>query len=63
MNYSLFSADRACHLKIVLVSLAFSIVIVLAGINARSFDATTADPVLKAGQPVTYAKEGVSTVR
>ena len=42
MDYSLLSAGRPAHLKIVAVAIAFSIVVVVVGINARTTYIATA---------------------
>jgi len=70
MNHSLLSADRNTHLKIVSLALTAAIAVVVIGITARlSEDASfaarfeTGTPVLKAGQPVTYTRSEVPSVR
>jgi len=68
MDYSLLSAGRTAHLKIVAVALAFSIVVVIVGINARTTDIATAQVqangvVVKAGQPTKSAGQEASTIR
>jgi hypothetical protein len=68
MNYTLLSANRTTHLKIVAVSLACAIVVVLVGIHARTTDIATAQgpaasAVVKAGQPTTFAGQESSAVR
>jgi hypothetical protein len=64
MNHSIQSADRATHLKIVVVALIAGIAVAGFGISAR----TTADysqtaHVIKAGKPVVVTSSGISTVR
>jgi hypothetical protein len=64
MNHSIHSADRATHLKIVVVALIAGIAVAGFGISAR----TTADysqtaHVIKAGKPVVVTSSGISTVR
>jgi len=53
MNYSIFSADRATHLKIVAVALMASVAVAMFAIAAHSnvHDSQTAR-VIKAGKPV-----------
>jgi hypothetical protein len=64
MNHSIHSADRATHLKIVIVALVAGIAVAGFGISAR----TTADysqtaHVIKAGKPMAITSSGTSTVR
>jgi hypothetical protein len=70
MNYSLLSADRNTHLKIVSLALTAAIAVVVIGITARltenaSFAARfeTGAPILKAGKPTTYTRIEVPAVR
>ncbi len=63
MNHSFYSADRATHLKIVVVALAAAIA--LAGIAISSHvnsSAETAD-VIKAGRPVTMTSSTLTLIR
>jgi hypothetical protein len=67
MNHSIYSADRATHLKIVVVALAAAVVVTGLSISARlsSSDdgyAQTAH-VIKAGKPVTVTSSNTSMVR
>jgi hypothetical protein len=67
MNHSIYSADRATHLKVVVVALAAGVVVASLGISARinnSDDgyAQTAH-VIKAGQPVMVTSSNTSMVR
>ena len=68
-NYSLFTADRLTHLKIVVVSLVAGIAVVGVGIAARpnlpdmSTQLEARAPVLKAGQPVIWSGSETSTIR
>ena len=52
MSYSMYGADRATHLKIVVVGLACATVVAAVGIFAHvsTIDLGTA-PLVKAGQP------------
>jgi hypothetical protein len=64
MNHSIHSADRATHLKIVVVALMAGIAVAAFGISAR----TTADysqtaHVIKAGKPVVVTSSDASLVR
>jgi hypothetical protein len=70
MNYSLLSADRNTHLKIVSLALTAAIAVVVIGITARVSDSTSAAarieigaPVLKAGNPTTYTRTEAPSVR
>ena len=68
-NYSLTSADRKTHLKIVVVSLIAGIVVVGVGIAARpnlpdmSTQLEARAPVLKAGKPVVWTGADTTTIR
>ena len=64
MNHSIHSADRATHLKIVVVALVAGIAVAGFAISVR----TTADysqtaHVIKAGKPVAITSSDTSTVR
>ena len=70
MNSSLWSANRATHIKIVVISLVASIAVVGVGISARTGNSETATamakangPVLKATKPSTITANDISTVR
>jgi len=69
MNHSMYSADRATHLKIVVVGLIAATLVAGVGIAARVTDSTatarlkTDGPVLKAGQPVVITSNEASAVR
>jgi hypothetical protein len=64
MNHSIHSADRATHLKIVVVALVAGIAVAGLAISARtsSDDSQTAH-VIKAGKPMTVTSSNMSTVR
>jgi hypothetical protein len=68
MNWSMYTADRTTHLKIVVVGLAAALLIAVIGISARELnlgtDVMTAQnpTVIKAGGPVVYTGNG-PTVR
>jgi len=67
MNHSIHSADRATHLKIVVVALVAGIAVAALGISARTdadFSQTAqTNQVIKAGKPVAITSSGESTVR
>jgi hypothetical protein len=66
MNHSIYSADRATHLKVVVVALIAGIAVAGLGIAARATSddgyAQTAR-VIKAGKPVTVTSSNTSMVR
>jgi hypothetical protein len=68
-NYSLATADRLTHLKVVVVSLVAGIVVVGIGIAARpdlpdmSTRLESRAPVLKAGKPVIWTQSDQVTIR
>ena len=70
MNYSIYSADRLTHLKIVVVALIGAVLVAGVGIAARDTapnpDVTLArsyGPVIKAGQPVVLGAREFPTIR
>ena len=71
MNYSLTTADRTTHLKVVVVALVAAILVVAVGIAARvsSTDTETARVrtqgvvVVKAGTPAAYTRTETAPVR
>jgi len=66
MNHSIYSADRATHLKIVVVALVAGIAVAAFGISARfaSHDGYTQTvQVIKAGKPVVVTSSDSSLVR
>lgn len=70
MNSSLWSADRATHIKIVLVSLVAAIIMVGVGIGARSDNPSATNltakvngPVLKASKASSITANDVSRIR
>jgi hypothetical protein len=64
MNHSFHSADRATHLKIVVVALVAGIAVAAFGITARSnVDYTQTAHVIKAGKPVVLTSTDASAVR
>jgi hypothetical protein len=66
MNYSIYSADRSTHLKIVVMALVAGIAVAGFGISARTFSddgSTQTARVVKAGKPVVVTSSDMSTVR
>ncbi len=64
MNHSLHSADRATHLKIVVVALIAGIAVAAFGITTRSStDYSQTARVIKAGTPVVVTSSDTSMVR
>ncbi len=64
MNHSLHSADRATHLKIVVVALVAGIAVAAFGITTRSnTDYSQTAHVIKAGKPVVVTSSDTSMVR
>ena len=64
MNHSIHSADRATHLKIVVVALVAGIAVAALGIAARTnVDYSQTAQVIKAGKSVVVTSSGASTVR
>jgi hypothetical protein len=69
MNWSLYTADRTTHLKIVVVGLTAALMIAVIGIAARELNLGTdimtaqAPTVIKAGGPVVFTVREGSTIR
>jgi hypothetical protein len=64
MNYSIHSADRATHLKIVVMALVAGIAVAGFALSARtSSDTTQTARVMKAGKPVMVTSSDTSIVR
>jgi hypothetical protein len=64
MNHSIHSADRATHLKIVVVALIAGIAVAGFGISARiSADYSQTARVMKAGKPVVLTSSDTVIVR
>jgi hypothetical protein len=65
MNHSIHSADRATHLKIVVVALVAGIAVAAFGISARSnsSDYTQTAHVVKAGKAIAVTSSNGSVVR
>jgi hypothetical protein len=66
MNHSIYSADRATHLKIVVLALIAGITVAGVSISARNTSDegyTQTARVLKAGKPVAITSSANSLVR
>lgn len=65
MNHSIHSADRATHLKIVVVALVAGIAVAAFGVATRNnVDySQNATRVIKADKPVMVTNSGATTVR
>jgi len=69
MNWSLYTADRTTHLKIVVVGLSAALLIAVIGIAAERLNLgtdilTAQNPnVIKAGGPVIFTDGSRSTIR
>ena len=64
MNHSFHFADRATHLKIVVVALVAGIAVAAFGITARSnVDYTQTGRVIKAGKPVVLTSSDTMALR
>ena len=69
MNWSLYTADRSTHLKIVVVGLTAALLIAVIGISAHEFnlgtDIVTAQTpaVVKAGGPVVFTDRSGPSIR
>ena len=65
-NSSMFTADRATHLKIVVVSLLCATIVAGIGIAARVTDASPdrmEATVIKAGKPITASTNASTSIR
>ena len=64
MNHSIHSADRATHLKIVVIAVVAGIAVAGFGISARTnTDYSQTVHVLKAGKPVVVTSSDLSKVQ
>ncbi len=64
MNHSIHSADRATHIKIVVMALVAGIAVAGFGIAARTTgDYSQTAHMIKAGKPVVVTSSDISTVR
>ncbi len=69
MNWSIYTADRTTHLKIVVVGLAAALLISVIGIAAQQLNlgtdilAAQSPTVIKAGGPVVFTDRNSATIR
>jgi hypothetical protein len=67
MNHSIHSADRATHLKVVVVALVAGIAVAAFAITARTkvdySQTAQTTHVIKAGKPVAVTSSGASEIR
>lgn len=69
MNWSMYTADRTTHLKIVVVGLSAALLIAVIGIAAQQFnlgtDILTAQTptMIKAGGPMIFTDRAGATIR
>jgi hypothetical protein len=69
MNWSMYTADRTTHLKIVVVGLCAALLIAVVGISARDLNLGTdimtaqSPTVIKAGGPVVFTDRSDATIR
>jgi len=69
MNWSMYTADRTTHLKIVVVGLVAALLISVIGIAAQRLNLGTdimtaqAPTVIKAGGPVIFTDRAGATIR
>ncbi len=64
MNHSIHSADRATHLKIVVVALVAGIAVAALGIAARTdVDYGQTAQLVRAGKPVVVTNSDTSAIR
>jgi hypothetical protein len=69
MNWSMYTADRTTHLKIVVVGLCAALLVSVISISARDLNLGTdimtaqAPTVIKAGGPVIVTDHSGSTIR
>jgi hypothetical protein len=65
MNHSIHSADRATHLKIVVIALVAGIAVASLCVSGRlgASDSSQTARVIKAGQPTAFTSSGTTAVR
>ena len=69
MNWSMYTADRTTHLKIVVVGLTAALLIAMIGIAAQQFNLGTdiltaqAPSLIKAGAPMAFTDREGSIIR
>jgi hypothetical protein len=69
-NTTIFAADRTTHVKIVAISLAASVAVLLVGLTARNTPTTdttariqAAGPAVKVGKPVAVSHSDTIVIR
>jgi hypothetical protein len=62
-NFSLFTANRMTHLKVVAVALVCATLVAGIGLAARVTEFGTADTMTQAGKPVTASTGEARTLR
>jgi hypothetical protein len=62
-NFSLFTANRMTHLKVVAVALVCATLVAGIGLAARVTEFGTADTMTQAGKPVTASTGETRTLR
>jgi hypothetical protein len=69
MNWSMYTANRSTHLKIVVVGLVAALLITVIGISGRELNLSTdimtarAATVIKAGGPVVFTDRTAPVIR
>jgi len=69
MNWSMYTADRTTHLKIVVIGLSAALLMSVIGISAYDFNLGTdvmtaqSSTVIKAGAPVIYTDRSLQVIR
>ena len=69
MNWSMYTADRTTHLKIIMVGLVAALLIAVVGISGRELNLGTdimtarAPTVIKAGAPMVFTDRSGPVVR
>jgi hypothetical protein len=68
MNFSLLTADRMTHVKIVGVALVAAMIVTVVGLTAHVGDSGSGSPntsagIVKAGKPAVYTSNGALVVR
>jgi len=69
MNWSLYTADRSTHLKIVVVGFVAALLIAVIGISGSELNLGTdimtarAPTMIKAGAPVVFTDQSSSVIR
>lgn len=63
MNHSFYSADRATHLKILVVGMAAAMLVSVVGLSALTSGDDASLAVIKADKPVVWTSTTDSTIR